>query len=138
MSPFDSFGRSEVSPTMTWRDRKIPSPLSPIDALTGRRASIAVPMVAFLFGVNLPEMLSSRKSAMAKEERNYETACNTIKVMEMQQTLQALNETVYKANFNATFYNEEVVELCAKLATQALVLACNSQRTLDAWNEQRA
>ena len=78
------------------------------------------------------------KSAMAKEERNYETACNTIKVMEMQQTLQALNETVYKANFNATFYNEEVVDLCAKLATQALVLACNSQRTLDAWNEQRA
>ena len=78
------------------------------------------------------------KNAMAKEERNYETACNTIKVMEMQQTLQALNETVYKANFNATFYNEEVVELCAKLATQSLVLACNSQRTLDAWNEQRA
>ena len=78
------------------------------------------------------------KNAMAKEERNYETACNTIKVMEMQQTMQALNETVYKANFNATFYNEEVVDLCAKLATQALVLACNSQRSLDAWNEQRA
>ena len=78
------------------------------------------------------------KSAMAKEERNYENACNAIKVIEMQQTMQALNETVYKANFTATFYNEEVVELCAKLATQALVLACNSQRTLDAWNELRA
>lgn len=78
------------------------------------------------------------KSAMAKEERNYENACNTIKVIEMQQTLQAIDNAVYKSNFNATFHNEAVVELCAKLATQALVLACNSQRTLDAWNEQRA
>jgi hypothetical protein len=78
------------------------------------------------------------KSAMAKEERNYENACNAIKVIEMQQTMQALNETVYKANFTATFYNEEVVELCAKLATQALVLACNSQRALDEWEALRA
>ena len=77
------------------------------------------------------------KTELAKQG-NYETTCNVIPSLEMHNILTALENAIHCVNFNGVYYNENVIELCSKLATQALILSCNSQRSLDAWNEQRA
>lgn len=77
------------------------------------------------------------KTEVAKQG-NYNTACNVISVLEMHNILTALENAVHDVNFSAVYHNETVIELCSKLAAQALVLASNSKRELDQWEEMRA
>jgi len=77
------------------------------------------------------------KSEMIKVG-NYDAMINSIVPYEMRNILTALETAIHNVNFSATYYNENVIELCAKMAAQALVLACNAKRELDAWEEMRA
>lgn len=77
------------------------------------------------------------KTEVAKQG-NYDTACNVMPGLEMHTILTALENAVHNVNFCAVYHNETVIELCGKLAAQALVLASNSQRALDKWEEMRA
>jgi len=69
---------------------------------------------------------------------NYDATINSIVPYEMRNILTALETAIHNVNFSATYYNEDVIELCGKMAAQALILSSNAQRALDAWESRLA